>query len=417
VFDATHLPPLLRTPDEPVELAYDVHCAASEDAVDAGCAARGTVYVRAVGEDSFTSFELEERATDGVRQLVVLVSGELARAPGLEYFAVLEAGELGERLVVPDGGAAAPHVSRLLDSPVEIDLGRHAFGRERRSGALVASAPWGDGPAQAGLEQGRHLSPIGAASFDVDSRGNVLLLDQVNRRVLRWRRGAKAPERIPVSVNGTLADLAAADDGSLFVLETTSPEGRNPSVRRFDDGGRELEAVEVAERSPSQLRIDARGPTVLGGASHRWLPVQVGGVPATPEEQVRRGRAGRSFRGGVEVVVIRIRNEVRVALVSGGVVTRAWRLVSETPLAEVQLAEPVGRQAVVVVRVYDERLGDEFAVLILGRNGLAGSFGLDPADWAESAPLGRFRLVGRSLYRLGSAPAGVFVDRHDLEVR
>jgi hypothetical protein len=69
------------------------------------------------------------------------------------------------------------------------------------------------------------------------------------------------------------------------------------------------------------------------------------------------------------------------------------------------------------VRVYDERLGDEFAVLILGRNGLAGSFGLDPADWAESAPLGRFRLVGRSLYRLGSAPAGVFVDRHDLEVR
>ena len=55
--------------------------------------------------------------------------------------------------------------------------------------------------------------------------------------------------------------------------------------------------------------------------------------------------------------------------------------------------------------------------MILDRKGLADRFTLDAADWAETAPLSRFRLVGKSLYRLGSTPAGVFVDRFDLEVR
>ena len=48
VFDATHLPPLLTMPDERAELAYDVHCAAGDDeGAEAGCAARGAVFVRA----------------------------------------------------------------------------------------------------------------------------------------------------------------------------------------------------------------------------------------------------------------------------------------------------------------------------------------------------------------------------------
>jgi hypothetical protein len=217
-------------------------------------------------------------------------------------------------------------------------------------------------------------------------------------------------------VNGTLADLAAADDGSLYLLETTAPPGRNPQVRRFDDGGRELEAIETAERRTSQIRFGVQGPVVLGDASHHWVPVMVGGTPATPDEQVARGRPGRRFRGGVEVVVFRHANEVRVALVSGGHVTRSWRLTSETPLAEVQLAEPQGQRLVLVVRVYDGA-GDEFAVLVLGARGLVERFALEAVDWAETTPLGRFRLVGRSLYRLGSSPAGAFVDRFDLEVR
>jgi hypothetical protein len=84
-------------------------------------------------------------------------------------------------------------------------------------------------------------------------------------------------------------------------------------------------------------------------------------------------------------------------------------------MAEVQLAEPLGPGLVVVVRVYSD-VADEFAVVSLGPRGVTTAFSIDSADWAETAPLGRFKLVGRALYRLGSDPAGAFVDRFDLEV-
>jgi hypothetical protein len=88
---------------------------------------------------------------------------------------------------------------------------------------------------------------------------------------------------------------------------------------------------------------------------------------------------------------------------------------SVTPLGEVQLAAPSGNRLVVVVKTYvDER--DEFLVLVLDRSGLVRRFALEPAQWAETAPLARFRLAGSSLYQFGSTPKGAFVDRFDLEV-
>jgi hypothetical protein len=102
--------------------------------------------------------------------------------------------------------------------------------------------------------------------------------------------------------------------------------------------------------------------------------------------------------------------------VQGGLVVRSWRVTSETPLAEIQLAEPFGAGLLLIARVYTDAQ-DEFRVLELGPRGLVGSASLDSADWAETAPLSRFRLAGSSLYQLGSTPAGLFVDRFDLEVK
>ena len=114
--------------------------------------------------------------------------------------------------------------------------------------------------------------------------------------------------------------------------------------------------------------------------------------------------------------MLRRDNEILVALVGGGGIRRSWRIESDTPLAEVQLAEPIGQRLLVVVRVYSDS-ASEFVALILGRQGLVDRFTIEPAEWAETAPLGRFRLIGGSLYRLGSSSAGAFVDRFDLEVR
>jgi len=106
---------------------------------------------------------------------------------------------------------------------------------------------------------------------------------------------------------------------------------------------------------------------------------------------------------------------VRAALVDAVGVRRSWRIRSATPLAEVQLAEPLGNRLVLVVRAYTDG-ADEFLVLVLDQRGALERFAVDSADWAETAPLSRFRLVGSSLYQLGSTPAGLFVDRFDLEV-
>jgi len=131
--------------------------------------------------------------------------------------------------------------------------------------------------------------------------------------------------------------------------------------------------------------------------------------------QINAAESGRPLSDGRRIVILRHGNEVRVALVGSAAVQRAWLVTSETPLAEVQLAEPYGTGVVLVTRVFtDDR--DEFVVLALDRRGIVKRFSLDSADWAETAPLSRFRLRGSSLYQLGSTSAGLFVDRFDLEV-
>jgi hypothetical protein len=417
VLDVTHLPPLLTLPGESMELAYDAHCAAAgvEDP-EAACRVEGALFARPAGDGAFRELPFGAASVTR-RQFVAHVPAMLMRgARAVDYYAVFASADAVTTVTVPPGGAAAPSVSRVLADTTEIALGRHAFGESRRYGQRLAFARWGDGPDEVGLEVGRGLDPVGASAFDVEADGSILVLDHAHRRLLRWDTGATAPVRVPLSVNGAIADIAAAADGSFYVLETTSRDERAPLLRRFDGNGRELEAVEAAERSPTQVRVGPDGPIVLQRPSHQWMPAFVAGVPATPSAQRRRGRMGRVLRSGEEIVAFRHANELRIALVANGAINRAWRITSETALGEVQLAEPLGGRLVVVVRVYDER-ADEFAVLLLDRRGLVSRTTLESSEWAESAPLSRFRLAGRDLYRLGSSPEGVFVDRFDLEVR
>jgi hypothetical protein len=418
LLDATHVPPLLTVPGEAVELRYDIHCARGGDEPDeSGCAPGGVVYVRAGSSGAFRALPLvvDQRSAEG--RFVARVPGDIARSStGFTYYAVFTAGrESAGSVTLPPGGASAPHRSLPLTQPTLVQLGRHVFSQARSADGRVLSARWGEGPGRIGLEAGPNTAPAGGSSFDVDAAGNVLVLDNVGRRVLRWAAGESTPTAAPLDIDGTSADLAVAGDGAVYVLEG-SRAGRPPVLRSFDRSGGHPRTVELAERTATQVRLGDEGPLVLQQPSGQWRPAVVGDAVVEPAEQTRAGSVGRPVPGGREVVVLRRGNEIRSALVQNGAVTRSWLVSSTTPLAEVQLAEPLGAGVLLVVRVYTDSQ-DEFTMLQLGPRGVVARASLDSVDWAETAPLSRFRLRGSSLYQLGSTSAGLFVDRFDLEVK
>jgi len=106
-------------------------------------------------------------------------------------------------------------------------------------------------------------------------------------------------------------------------------------------------------------------------------------------------------------------SEVKLALVSGDRVVNAWLLHGESSFGEVQLAEPYGNGMLVVVRLWNEQHA-EFRVLRLGPEGLLESFGVAPAEWAESGSLSRFRLHGSTLYQLRSDPNGIEIAKFEI---
>ena len=91
---------------------------------------------------------------------------------------------------------------------------------------------------------------------------------------------------------------------------------------------------------------------------------------------------------------------------------------SSTPVADIQHAQtlPNGR-LLVVFSVYTDTDHEYEAVVVDPSSGsLVDQFSLPASEWAQSMPLSRFRLVGSSLYELGSTDQGAFVDRYDLGV-
>jgi hypothetical protein len=411
--DAVHVPPVLTTTGEPVTLRYALVCAPSDDGEP--CDGAGSVYVREGQGGGFQELTLKrgEDSTEG-RYFVDLPPGIASSRAGFSYYAILRDRASGASITVPAGGAAAPQRSVPLRNPAEIALGTHVFGRDRAPDAQVAAAAWGSGVGEAGLAGSRELGFVGPSSFDVAADGTVAVLDQVNGRVERWTRaGVKATN---VGVSGGLADFALEPGGVLDVLEPPSRATAAPVLRSFRGDGTPRWAQRLSDRTWAKLEAGPTGPIVQQQPSEQWLPVAEHGAALDRAEQAGEGRPGRRFAGGREVVVERVGvGELRLAELTGDAAVRSWRITSATPLGEVQLAEPHGNHLVVVMKTYTEDRS-EYRVFVLDRSGLVNSFAVESLEWAESAPLARFRLAGSSLYRLGSTRAGLSIDRFDLEV-
>ena len=238
------------------------YCAAGGDAgAEAGCDVSGAVFVRSAKGDLVTNATSCERARlSGVASssrafrkrwtgLRVLRDdrGERARRR-LRFPPAVRLHRSVSPLEEPGGGRARP--TRVRRPPTNAEHGS-------RSGA------WGDGAAQVGLEQGRGLGAIGAVRVRRRRSRERHRPRSDASPSLRWRKGTRDADPHAISVEGTIADIAIANDGTTYVLESTDSRGRNALVKRFDDAGRELEAIETAERTSSQIRMAQDGPLVL----------------------------------------------------------------------------------------------------------------------------------------------------------
>jgi hypothetical protein len=411
IIDAAHVPPLLTVPEEPVTLRYAIVCPAPGGAPFDGrpCDAGGDVYVRAGSTGPFTRVALRRTDDPVDGRYVAQVPAAIAGSPdGFSYYAVLRNEATGASLTLPAGGAAAPQRSRPLSRAVTLRLGPHRFGSQRPADERVLAAGWGSAVGQVGLAAPPGGLRIGPSSFDVASDGAIVLLDGVNSRLERWARGRVSA--VGADLDGAVDDLAVAADGSAYVLDG---RGKPPLLRHLGRDGRLLAAEPVVERTWSQLRLGPDGPVVQQAPSEQWLRAAPG---LGREAKARSGRAGRPLADGSEVVVLRVGvGELRLARVTADRVRASWRILSDTPLGEVQLAEPIGDGMVVVVKAYTDD-EDEFVVLVVDGRGVVRQFSAPSSQWATGAALARFRLVGSSLYRLGSDADGAFVDRYDLGV-
>lgn len=404
LLEASHVPPLLTLPGQAIRLRYGLTCTPREDGLP--CDGAGTVFIRPGLSGTFRALPLERGGDSNEGRYSVDVPTDIASAAdGFSYYAVLRDRATGATATVPAGGAAAPQTSVPIRDAVTIALGRHAFGDVRTPSARVASAAWGSGPDDAGLSGSRELGLTGPSAFDVEVDGTVDLLDSVNGRIVRFVRGSR--ELVPVAGDMRLADFAAEPDGRFDMLDL------HGELRRFEHDGTAAWKQRLAERTWVRL---AHGATVLQEPSEQWMPLAQRGAPLGRAEQARAAHPDGPLQSGRGVLVERVGSgELRLAEVRADAVLRSWRITSETPLGEVQLAASHGSSIVVVTHAYtDDR--DEYVVLVLGDKGLVQRFAVAAGSWTETAPLARFRFARGALYRLRTTPAGAAVDRFDMEV-
>jgi hypothetical protein len=397
--DVLHTPPLLARDGSRVTLRYDVVCQA--DGFGKPCALKGDLFVRRARDVAYRPTRLAPAGESGLAATVDVPAG------GLSYYAVIEDGA-GSSMTVPAGGAVAPQRAWAVPELTPVNLGVHVFGQARKPDGRVFAAPWGSGSGALGLITGREMARIGPSAFDIAPDGRVAVLDQVNDRLALYRPGA-VPRYVPIAFSGGEGDLALGTDGAAYVLD----QGAETVVRSYAPSGAQMAVANVAGSGGDMLRAAPAGVLLHGYPGEMWLPVGGAGQLLQPSEQAFGARPGRTVGGGTEVVAHGSRTEALFALVQGDRVLRAWRVASGTSLGEIQLAEPYRDGLLVVLRLWTSQRA-EFVALVLSPTGLASSFAVDAAEWAESAALGRFKLDGGRLYQLRSTPAGAEVVTFDL---
>lgn len=177
------------------------------------------------------------------------------------------------------------------------DGGTQRAGQISAPEAILARARWGSGPDQLGHDRPQEANPEAPMSLAVDRAGNVLVLDQINGRLVRFGPDGRAMGTLPLSLRAP-QDIAVARDGAVAVLDRlgdqavaiVGPDGRVrgtlPLVGNGLSEGAEATAVIVDGEDVYVER--EHGPLVRVGDTRGNADEQRSEVPGRP---TRDGRA------------------------------------------------------------------------------------------------------------------------------
>ena len=396
-FDVLTRPPTFVPRGRPVKLTYEIVCPLRGDQpptpamLKTFCRPRGTLHVRRDGESDFSEIALAGTS----HRASAIVPAEYTTGAGFDYYVEIQ-DERGVAVTVPEGGADAPARARIVSRWRVVKLARHTFGHTRAPDAIVVRGNWGRGRGKFGADVGKEQAAIGPSAFDIAPDGSIVVLDQLNKRLVVSSRGRR--RSVPIRFDGGEGDLAIGPDETVYVLDPAE----NHAVRAYRLSGRLAYRATAPGEEVDFVRAGPRGPIVYGFPGEMWFPVAEDGRPLAHAEQVARARPGQTFADGSEVVALASPSYHGARYQLLGERPGAWMLRSMTMLGEIQLAQPYRAGLAVVTRFWTETKS-EFVFLELTPRGLGQSFAIKPVEDLDSNASGTFRLHGNTLYQLRSS--------------
>jgi hypothetical protein len=381
--------PVLVRAGERVRLPVQVVCATS---AGESCPASVTMAARSAGDSRW-----RVRTTPATPDLEFDLSAVAGRA-GADGGSV----EFFVRARGPAGSTAALQQIPVVHAPTI------PFGRVQTA-TTVLFLPWGSGPNRAGLVPGREGATLGPSSFDVDAKGRIYLADAIQDRIAVFSRGRRV-RQIPIAL-GARADVALTGAGAIFAIDRS---GSNVTLRRIDPAGRVGAALSLGPAIGGQIRTDGQGAVVDLLPQDQWVAVVADRFGWLTPSGTSSGRPVH----GAQILRAIDDHSLRLGTVSGTRVVDAVEVRFPHLLGEVALVESDGSGgywAVVHVWRSTPSPADQFQVVHIADGRIVESFATGDARFADTPPLGRFRLgPDGNLYQLMTGSDGMRIVRYGL---
>jgi hypothetical protein len=390
--------PVLVRSGEPVEVPVDVVCTTARGPCSADLSIE-------VSDGAMSSRASVQNVSGAVRfDLADPVARAATTDVGSVAFRLTASDELGRRTALPRSEAFLR--AYVTDELRAVAVPAVPFG-SAVPGETALFLPWGTGPLRAGFAPGLEAPPAGPASFDVDAKGRIFLLDRLQSRLAVFDAG-RLVRTTALEAKGP-SDISVTASGDCLVL--SGRFGGPAEVRTIDAAGVAGSSVSIGEGLPSQLRTVGDRAFAKLLPLDAWTELRGGLAPPTTGLPLGDGRELLS-------VVRPLDDAVRLGLVSGGLVVDAVELRLADHVGELALAEAMadgGYLAVVRVARDGPNAADQYLVVRVSADRRVSVFPVASRTFAGPAPLSRFRLGedGR-LYQLATSPDGVRILRFEI---